>query len=276
MGDIDDLPLTTPDLPDRPAEPPPAGRRVPVLFIAGIGLLVGAGAAWWWTRPPAPAAPEATAARATESAVAPPSDTARVLPPLGQMDIFLRALLGTLSASPELARWLATDNLIRQMAHAIDRVSRGQSPARELPVLRPEGAFRTAGSANRLTVDPDSYRRFDGMAAAVASLDPAAVAAAYRTIEPRLDEAYRALGRSENSVDQAVQVALQVLIDTPVVTDPIRLVPGAGASYAYADPALQTLAPAQKQLLRMGPDNVARVTARLRAIKTAIETPPSP
>jgi hypothetical protein len=249
---------------------------VPVLLIAALGLIVGAAGAWWWTRTASPPARTEAPTLATEGTVVPPADPARPLPPLGQMDIFLRTLLGTLSASPELARWLATDDLIRQMAHAIDLVSRGQSPSRDLPVLKPDESIRVTGSSRRLAVAPDSYRRFDGIAAAVASLDPRAVADAYRTIQPRLDEAYRALGRSESSVDQAVRVALQVLIDTPDVTDPIRLVPGAGATYAYADPRLQTLAPAQKQLLRMGPENLTRIKARLQDIKTAIETPAAP
>ena len=276
MGDIDDLPLTSGTAGASPAELPAHPRRLPVPIIAALGLIVGAAGAWWWTRAPAPPAPTPAATFGTDAAVTPPAEPTRPLPPVGQMDIFLRALLGTLSASPELARWLATDDLIRQMAHAIDLVSRGQSPARELTVLRPDGALRTTGSPRQLTLDPASYRRFDGIASAVASLDARAVADAYRTIHPRLDEAYRALGRSNSTVDQAVGAALQVLIDTPDVREPIRLIPGAGASYSYADPQLQTLTPAQKQLIRMGPDNLARVKARLREIKTAIETPKEP
>lgn len=275
MGDIDDLPLTS-GTSDSPAELQARPRRVPVPIIAALGLIVGAAGAWWWTRTPPPTAPTQTATFGTDAAVVPPAEPPRPLPPLDQMDIFLRALLGTLSASPELARWLATDDLIVQMAHAIDRVSRGQSPAGELPVLRPDGAFRATGSTRQLTLDPASYRRFDGIASAVASLDARAVADAYRTIQPRLDEAYRALGRSDNTVDQAVRVALQVLIDTPDVSDPIRLIPGAGASYSFADPQLQTLAPAQKQLVRMGPANLDRVRTRLREIQAAIEAPREP
>jgi hypothetical protein len=60
------------------------------------------------------------------------------------------------------------------------------------------------------------------------------------------------------------------LLDTPVPSDPIAVVPGKGATYAYKDPALEALAPIQKQLLRMGPDNVRRVQARLRAIRAEL------
>jgi Protein of unknown function (DUF3014) len=272
MSELTDLPLKADASEETVNEPGVSRRRTPVLFIAIVGLIAGAAGAWWWARERAPAPAAATARTATDTPLAPASEPVK-LPPLGQMDIFLRALLGSLSASPELARWLATDDLIRQMAHAIDVVSRGQSPARELGVLRPEGPLQTSGTTRTLSINPASYRRFDGIARAVASLDPTAVAAAYRTIQPRLDEAYRALGRTSLSVDQAVATALQVLIDTPAAADPIRLAPGPGATLGYADPDLQALPAAQKQLIRMGPENAARVKETLRRIKTAIETP---
>ena len=85
--------------------------------------------------------------------------SARPLPPIGQMDTFLRALLGGLSSSPELARWLATDDLIQQMANGIERVSTGQSAARDVPVLKPGGTFGTSGSSQRATIDSASFRR---------------------------------------------------------------------------------------------------------------------
>lgn len=251
--------------------PARSGKRA-IVVIAGLGLLLGGLGAWWWTRDVAqPESPATTAG--TEAPVTPPTEPVRPLPPLHQMDTFLRALLGNLSTSPEFARWLATDDLIRQMANGIDRVSRGASPAREVSVLKPPGVFAVSGARDRTTIDPQSYRRYDGLAALVSSLDARSVADAYRTIQPRLDEAYRGLGRAEGGVDNAVSVALQILIETPVVREPIRLVPGTGATFAYADPRLEALRPAQKQLLRMGPDNVERVQERLRQIKQAIETP---
>ncbi len=272
MNNVPDLPLQA-DTSGSVADATGRRPRTPVLFIAVLGLIAGAAGAWWWARDRGQPAPAAAARTATDATLT-PAPAPVELPPLGQMDIFLRALLASLSASPELARWLATDDLIQQMAHAIDLVSRGQSPSPELGVLRPEGVFQTSGSSRATTIDPATYRRFDGLARAVASLDPASVAAAYRTIRPRLDEAYRGLGRTTLTVDQAVAAALQVLIDTPQVADPVRLVPGPGATLAFADPELQRLPAAQKQVLRMGPENATRVKTALRGIKSAIETPP--
>jgi hypothetical protein len=240
------------------------------VLIALAGLLLGGAAAWWWIRSDnqAPAAPETVAA--SEAAIAPPDESARPLPPLGQMDTFLRALLGTLSAHPDLARWLATDDLIRQMARGIDRISRGQSPAANLQVLRPTGDFNVRGSRSALTINPASFARYDRFAALVESMDARAVADVYRTIQPRLDEAYRELGQTSNDVDTAVDAALRLLIETPIPDEPIAVVPGQGATYAYRNRSFEDLAPAQKQLLRMGPANARIIQARLREIRAEL------
>jgi hypothetical protein len=271
--DPDDRPLERTTIPEPGVEATrPAGRYLAV--IALVGLAAGAAAAWWWAhaqRSPAPAA--TVSPQSTDAIVPAPSDPARTLPPLGQMDTFLRALIGGLSAHPDVVRWLSTDGLIQQMANGVDRVSRGQTPARELPAFRPDGEFRIVRRGRNITIDPESFRRYDVLAALVQSLDARAVADAYRTIRPRLDEAYRGLGRAEGGVDDAMRVALQQLIDTPLPAEPIAVVPGRGATYAFADPKFEGLTGAQKQLLRMGPANAERVQARLREFKRALETP---
>lgn len=274
---FDDEPLIRE--PERPAEPAPPQERSPVrvfAVIAAVGLVIGAIGAWLWeSSGVAPPRNTTAAVTGTEAVIATP-EAARPLPPLNQMDTFLRALIGAISSHPELLRWLSTDDLIRQMADAIDKISRGQSPARDQAVLKPQQSFETRGSQREMTIDPDSYHRYDNLAAIVASLDPAAIARAYRTIQPRLDEAYRALGRSDSSVDQAVAVALDVLIATPTVNDPIRIVPGKGATYAFADPRLEALSPAQKHLIRMGPRNREMIHSRLQQIADAIAASGSP
>lgn len=269
MDNFDDRPLERAPESDLPPPPPRKAALAPILLIAAAGLIVGGGAAWWWTRADR-TPPPAVAANSTEAAVAEAKVPERTLPPLGQMDTFLRALLGALSTHPDFARWLATDDLIRQMANGIDRISRGQSPAADLAVLRPAADFAVQGRRNAQTIDPASYRRYDRHAALVESLEARGVAEAYRTIQPRLDEAYRALGRTQGSVDVALDAALTLLLETPVPDEPIAVVPGKGATYAYRDPALENLAPIQKQLLRMGPDNVRRIQARLRAIRAEL------
>jgi hypothetical protein len=266
MDNFDDRPLERAPDPTETPEPRPA-RATPIMVIALAGLILGGAGAWWWIRSNRAPEPATPVAQSTDAVLAEPADEpSRPLPMLNQMDTFLRALLGRLSAHPDFARWLATDHLIRQMANVIDRISRGQSPAPEVALLRPRGEFEVTRGGSP-TITAASFRRYDGLASIVESLDAKAVVDSYRTIHPRLDEAYRALGRAEGGVDDAINVALQTLIETPIPAEPVRVRPGKGTTYIFANAEYEGLLPAQKQLLRMGPDNARRIQARLREIQ---------
>src|SRR5688572_19539877 len=230
-----------------PAPVPPQGGTPlkPVAIISVLIVLFVAAGAWWMSRrtPPAanitPRAVTATDAPIDSAAQLPPAP----LPPLSEMDAFLRPLLSALSSRPELARWLATDDLVRQLAMAIDRAATGDSPARDFKVIAPASAFRAAGRGNSRTIDPASYRRYDGLVQTLTSMDASAAARVYKTIRPRLNEAYQGLGHAGRNVDLAVQQTLDILIETPVVKEPVALVETGAASWAFEDPELEELRP---------------------------------
>lgn len=245
--------------------------KKPIAIVAVILVVLLAAGAWWYSRrsaTPSNATPRAVAA--TDAPIDKPAAPPVVLPPLDQMDAFLRPLLQALSSRPELAAWLATDDLVRQLAFALDRTSQGLSPARDFKVIRPAGAFRVSGRGPRRTIDPRGYQRYDGLVETVTSIDASAAARAYKTIKPRLDEAYKSLGNRNRSVDDAMQATLDMLIGTPVAKDPIEVIETGAAGWAYADEDLEGLEAPQKQLLRMGPANVDKLLVWLRAFQAAM------
>lgn len=244
----------------------------PIAIIAGVLLLLVAGGAWWWLSRPSPTTTNATpkVVMGTEAPIEKPSAPPVDLPPLERMDAFLRPLLQALSSRPELARWLATDDLVRQLAAAIDQASGGGSPARDFKVIAPTTGFVPLGSGARRTIDPASYKRYDGLVQTVTSIDASKVAQVYKTIRPRLSEAYRAMGHPEGNVDAAIAQAIDILLDTPVTRDPVALTLGSAGGWAYANQDLEDLAPTQKQLLRMGPVHADAVKVWLRALKNAL------
>src|SRR5687768_3452397 len=255
--------------------PPPNGGPPlkPIAIVGALIVLFIAGGAWWMSRRSQDGAANASprAVTATEAPIDKPAEPPPgPLPPLAEMDEFLRPLLGTLSSRPELARWLATDDLIRQLAMAIDQAAGGGSPARDFKVLRPQTPFTTAGRATARTIDPASYRRYDGLVSTVTSIDATAVGTVYRRIRPRLNEAYKGLGHPEGDVDRAIANAFDILLETPVVKSPVAVVAD-GGTWAYADPELEVLLPTQKQLLRMGPAHTESLLAWLRALRAALQ-----
>jgi hypothetical protein len=271
MSEIDDLPLD----PSRDGAAPATALEAPrpswvPLALVALALAVFGGLGWyvWQRNRPAPPATTASPAPAAEAPAA--TAPAVVLPPLEQMDPFLRTLLSGLSSHPQLLAWLATDDLLGSLATAIDRLAQGQSPARDLAPLRPAEGFAVA--TRRGTTIPESrgYARYDGLAAAVASIEPAKLAAAFRTIEPRLAEAWARQGRS-GSVREAALRAAAVVAATPDPPDEVALVRRV-SGYGYANPELEALPPAQKHLLRMGPANVARVRQAAGAFAAALGT----
>ena len=245
-------------------------RPIAIIAIAIVVFL--AGGAWWMSRRSAtPANATPAAVNGTESAIDKPGQPPVDLPPLDQMDAFLRPLLAALSARPELARWLATDDLVGQLAMAIDQASNGGSPARDFKVIAPASPFTTARRGTRRTIDPASYQRYDGLVETVTSTDASTVARIIKQIRPRLNDAYRGLGHPEGNVDPAIRKAIDILLDTPVVKDPVEVV-DSGAGWEFADPDLEELTPSQKQLLRMGPAHVDAMLVWLRALKSALDS----
>ena len=91
----------------------------------------------------------------------------------------------------------------------------------------------------------------------------------YGTLRPRVEEAYADLGSADTRFDATLERAIVVLLETPVVEGNVRLVTR-GALYAYADQRLESLLPAQKQLVRTGPRNTRLMQEKLRKIALAL------
>lgn len=203
-----------------------------------------------------------------------PTEPREDLPALDASDELVRRLAESLSSRPRLAEWLATDDLIRRFVGAVVRVAAGRSPREPLEFLEPEGEFLVRGEpGDSAVIDPESHRRYDPLAATITALDTRGTAELYRRIRPLLREAYRDLGFREPSFDETLARAAAVLLAVPVPEAPIEVVPVGGTAWAYRNPELEALSPAQKALVRMGPENVERIQAKLRELARALDLP---
>ena len=64
--------------------------------------------------------------------------------------------------------------------------------------------------------------------------------------------------------------AIDQALATPVIEGPIELLQPE-ANYIYADESLESLNMVQKQLLRMGPENTAKIQDALQRFKARIQ-----
>jgi Protein of unknown function (DUF3014) len=268
---LDDVPL------DKPVEPPPDGRPrgSALVAIAAAVLITAAGAAVYVlfgrkTEQPAPAqAPAATAPAPAPTAEAGESIP---LPPLDATDPIVRKLVNELSSHPTVGAWLTTDRLLRNFVVVAINVSEGKTPSRHLKAVAPQGKFRVKSAATGAYIDPATYARYDRYADAIDALDARGTARLYATLRPRLVEAYAEQGIPEDKVDAVLERAIVHLLETPLVDGEVPL-RAKTISYAYSDERLESLSPAQKQFLRMGPRNVRVIQAKLRDLALYLGIP---
>ena len=262
-----------PEPPD--LEPPP--RRASSVWIAVTALVAAAAAAAYfafiWRQPAAPAKTAAASGPAASTASPPLGGTGDpiTLPPLDASDTLVRTLVQGLTESPAVMAWLPTNGLIRNFTVVVANVAEGVTPAKHLKVLRPSAPYRVATRDGSTATDSRSYDRYTTIADAIASVDPAGAARLYATLKPRIEDAQRDLG-SADSFDRTLERAIVTLLSTPAIDGSERLKPK-GIGYGYADERLESLVPAQKQLLRMGPRNVRVIKAKLRDIALALGIP---
>ena len=194
------------------------------------------------------------------------------LPALPQTDPIVRELVTGLSSHPTIAAWLTTKGLITNFTVVTLNIAEGRTPAKFLTPIAPRGRFRTATAGGELFVDPRSYERYNPHGDAIGALDRR-----HRhlvlTLKPRITEAYRELGYPEGDFDRVLERAIGVLLQTPALDEKAALYPN-GVTYAYRDPKFESLSPAQKQLLRLGPRNGQAIRGKLEEVAALLTLHP--
>jgi len=152
---------------------------------------------------------------------------------------------------------------------AVDNTANGVSPTSQLDFLRPEGAFEVVEKGDETFVDPKSYSRYDLATQVFVSLDTEGTVALFSELQPLMDDAYAEISPPGSVFSDRLDAAFDHLLEvTPPSGNPPmkRKV----VTYVYADESLEELSGAQRQLLRMGPDNVLLIKAKLRDLKAAL------
>jgi hypothetical protein len=273
-------------------------RRIRNIVL--LVLVIGIAAAVWWVifRPEDPvvvaveAVSETAAPITTPEPIVPqqvpdraptiPSEPATPpvpAPTLETSDPLVRQLVGALTSRPEVAVYLASDELIRRFVASVDAIAEGRTPREQLEPMWPREPFTTiqvvdAPDAEVYVVSAESHDRYDTLTEIVVAIDSQGAASSFNELRPLIEEAYRQLGYPDRNFDDALRAAFAQLLSTPVVVGEVRLVPRV-IGYGYEDPELEALSAAQKQLLRLGPVNAPRIQRKLRELASALGIPAS-
>ena len=200
---------------------------------------------------------------AAAAPVAPP------LPALAESDPSLQDALAALFGSTIFDQFFYPQDIVRHFVAAIDNLPRKTVAQRVIPIKPATSAFRTSGPEGSTIVGADNAARYGPYVRALEAVDSAKLVALYVRFYPLFQQAYAELGYPSRYFNDRVFEVIDHLLATPEVRGPIALVQPK-VLYEYADPALQDLSAGQKMLVRMGPENEAKVKAKLRELKKAL------
>lgn len=253
--------------------PTPPSKARPVLLILTALVLVGLTGWFVMARKGeptvAPAAPPAEPVAARPEA---PEPAAPPSVPMAESDARTLELARGLSSDPAFSKWLGVEGLIQRFTTAVNNIADGESPRMALAFLAPEKGFEAQNDENGLSIDPRSYGRYDTVARVIGSIDAQTAARVYGELKPLIDGAYAEIAPPGQTFERTFGRAIQHLLDVPVPEGDVALVER-GALFAFEDPRFEGLSPAQKHLLRMGPENMEAVQAKLRELQGALNLP---
>jgi Protein of unknown function (DUF3014) len=268
---------------DRPiARTTASGSRATLILVlaAIIALAIGGYLTWRArTAPPPPATPTPSAAApAPKADVEPPriehpvaaAPSSAPLPGLGDSDSAIGGALARLFGKTTFDQLFIPTDLVRHMVATVDNLPRKHVAQRLVPLKAVPGPLQTSGKDATLTISADNAARYTPYVRAFESVDSKKLAATYAQFYPLFQLSYAELGYPTRYFNDRLFEAIDNLLAAPDVTAPLALTQPK-VLFEFADPALQELSAGQKILVRMGPDNEARVKAKLRELRKALQ-----
>ena len=192
----------------------------------------------------------------------PPEPVEEPLPRLEESDDAVRDAVGDIPLGTAGQQYLIPGNIIERSASLIYLMAQGDVPYKLLPVSRPKAAFPTSDDGTQVVTDPAGFERYDALTQWLQSLDLESLLSSLEWFIPLFREAWSYYGEDPAAFDMAVVMTLDLVIATPEIDlSEARLV-RKEAVWIFEDPTIEGLAPIQKQVLRMGPENAEVVKAK--------------
>lgn len=191
------------------------------------------------------------------------------LPPLNDSSNAVFGALQALAGTQPLVDLVQPEELVRRIVVTIDNLPRPHLAARLNPLKPVPGVPLTAGKDNTLVLAPDNAARYATLVRALEAVDTARLVALYRRYYPLFQQAYAEQGYGDAYFNDRLVEVIDHLLATPEVPGPIPLVVRRVLP-EFADEALESRSAGQKMLIRAGPENAARIKAKLKDIRAAV------
>ena len=163
---------------------------------------------------------------------------------------------------------------MHRAVRAILAISEQRSARRFLDFLPLDGRFETRRSGGREVIAPESYRRYDRLVDIFVGLASERVARFIERLGPLLSQSMDENAFPGTEFKVTLAGAIEHLLATPSPSGDVEVILGEDGVYRFADPASEALSAPQKQILRLGPDNAARVRAKLGELRLALGAVP--
>lgn len=229
------------------------------------------------TPPAAPDIPRQPPSQPDATAAPSPADTAAARPALPtpeEADALLQQQMEAAGLDQSLQAMVGTEHPLEISAALLDGLGHGGLLRKLIPGNPQPAPFEAEERDGRIYMSESGYDRFDPFVQQLTAVDTEQLASAFHTLRPTYERAWRGLGLDPGDFDNAVIRALDYVLATPVPEQPPAL-ERTSVMYTYADPALESLPPVQKQLLRMGPENIRLLQQKAEELRTALLAQPS-
>lgn len=199
----------------------------------------------------------------------PPPAPKVVLPKLEQSDPVVFKELTAMSWHHDFAALFVNKDIIRRFVVFVDNLASG-SVARDFASLKaPIGRFKVLQTGEEAVIDKASYERYDIYLSVLSSTQPEEMVALYNKYKPLVKEVYDEIGYPDHDFNDTVIQAIDHMLDTPVVEGPLE-VEAPKVMYQYKDKSLEGLSDVQKQVMRLGPENVKKLKTLLRRYRALL------
>ncbi len=169
----------------------------------------------------------------------------------------------------QLRKYFNLQEQARRLVITVDNLPREHVPSQLRITRGVPGLLRVQKDGETITLDPSNYERYDRIISYVEKMDARKIGRLYAKFYPLLQRTYEETGFPEERFHDRVLAALDDMMDAPRPTGPIRLVQPK-VLYRFEDDHLESLSAGQKIMIRVGPDNAARLRKVLARVRAAI------